>query len=298
MSYGIAATLICPSFPTPHLYPSSSVLPHSIHIPPVLSNFVNIKLSPSSKPLSDCRPCLASFEMAQRYTYQPLGTDQIRLVQLLPSHNNQVHIKLVVCGLTEVAFDALSYSWGAPLAASNTIDCEGQHMKITRNLFLFLQSLLQCSQILPLWIDAISINQKNMSGKSHVAPQTPLIFRTARRTICWTGCELGIIGSLSPILDVGCYQRVLAECFSRADILHSMYKINENDLTIFRNAAKDIDTKIWSNLDVLLDQDYFNRYGRSLFEFLIVTDVLHPDFGKHKKLCVPMILSSSMAKTA
>jgi hypothetical protein len=170
-----------------------------------------------------------------------------------------VHIKLVACSLTEVAFDALSYSWGAP-AAYHTIDCEGHHMEINPNLLLFLQSLLRCSQILPLWIDAISIDPSNNGEKGHTLPQMPVIYHTARRTLCWTGSEPGIIRSLSPILDVGCYQRDLTECLAGADILHSTYKIHENHLNRMESAAKQVHSDAWRNLDAFLDQTYFNRY--------------------------------------
>jgi hypothetical protein len=216
--------------------------------------------------------------MAQEYEYQPLGTDEIRLVQLLPSHDHHPRIRLLVCNLREVAFDAVSYIWGDP-DPDLPIDCNGQVIKVRHNLFNLLLSLLRRSQSGFLWIGAISMDQRNISERNHVVQQMPLIFRTARRTLCWTGCELGIIGFLSPILDVGCYQRALVECLSGADILHSTYKIDENDLRRFENAAAQIDSNIWSKLDTFLDQAYFKRYVHFLFGSENTTNVLHIGFG-------------------
>jgi hypothetical protein len=275
--YGIAATSTYPSFPGPSSLSLFQCYTPSICIVSVLSNLARI-VSPFSKLLRDCRACLDLFAMAQESPYQPLGTDQIRLVQLLPSHNDHPHIRLLVCGLREVAFDAVSYIWGNS-APDLPIDCNGQVIKVRRNLFHFLLSLLRRSQSGFLWIDAISIDESNVIEKSHVVQQMSLIFRTARRTLCWTGCELGIIGLLSPIIDVGCNQRTLAECLSGADILHSTYKIDENVLTRFENAAAEIDSDIWSKLDTFLDQVYFNRYIHFLFGSGNATNVLHIGFG-------------------
>jgi hypothetical protein len=195
--------------------------------------------------------------MAQEYRYLPLDEtqNQIRLVQLLPSHDEQVHIKLLVRGLTEVAFDALSYNWGVPNALC-TINCEGHYMRVTRNLFSCLQSLLRCSQNRPIWIDAISISQMDLNERTHAISQMPLIYHTARRTFCWTECEFGTIGSLSTMLDVGRYQQKLVECFSGHDILHATYKIVESDLERFDEAAKEVDI---GKLDAFLNQPYFER---------------------------------------
>jgi hypothetical protein len=195
--------------------------------------------------------------MAQEYQYLPLDEtqNQIRLVQLLPSQDEQVHIKLLVRGLTEVAFDALSYNWGDS-DASCTINCEGHPMWVTRNLFSCLPSLLRCSQNRPIWIDAISTNQMDLRERTHASSQMPLIYHTARRTFCWTGCKFGTIGSLSTMLDVGRYQQTLVECLSGHDILHATYKIVESDLKRFDEAAKEVDI---GKLDAFLDQPYFKR---------------------------------------
>jgi hypothetical protein len=218
--------------------------------------------------------------MMQGHRHLPLDGNQkqIRLVQLLPTDDDQVHIKLLVCGLAEVAFDALSYTWGNS-SADFTIVCEGQPLEVGRNLFLCLLSLLNCSQTRPLWIDAISIDQANVAERNHAVSQMPLIYHTARRTLCWTGCESGTIDSLSTILDVGYHQRSLDECLSGPDILHSTCKVVENDLNRFEQAAEEIDSHVWSNMDAFLDQTYFNRYTQFLFESGYVADMMHVGSG-------------------
>jgi hypothetical protein len=201
--------------------------------------------------------------MAQNYRYRPLDTTsaQIRLVQLLPGNDYPVRIKLFICPLTEVAFNALSYTWG-DMNNLNSIECDGYTIQVTQNLFLCLRSLRRSGHVEPLWVDSISINQADNAEKGHTLSQMPLIYHTAQRTLCWTGAEhLTFLQKLtSTTLEVGDYQRAMVECLSEVDILHSMYRIAEHDLEVFGKEAKMFDSNTWHNLDAFLNQVYFNRY--------------------------------------
>jgi len=202
--------------------------------------------------------------MASEYQYKPLAMDQrqIRLVQLLPGKTHPISIKLLVCDLTAVAFDALSYVWG-DMTRKIPLECEGSIIWVGNNLASYLQSLLEYPNIRPLWIDAISIHQNNASEWNYSMPLMPLIFQTARRTLCWTGSELtcALREFTSATLEVGGYQAKLAEYFSGVDVLLSTYKIVEDDLEVFGKAAEKIDTNTWRKVDAFLDTAYFKRYA-------------------------------------
>jgi hypothetical protein len=205
--------------------------------------------------------------MAQEYQFQPLDTtqEQIRLVKLIPGNSLPVRIKIFACGLKSVAFDALSYPWGSSVKLFY-VECEGCTIRVRHNLFHFLQSLRQFTDVPPLWIDAISIDTSNDSEKGRIVPQMPLIYRTARRTLCWTGYEDfdSLKNLISMTLTVGAYQQALVEAIPGIDILHPNYRVVEKDLEIFKKAAKMVNSNTWRDVNAFLDQGYFQRCVQSL----------------------------------
>ncbi|OWY45675.1 hypothetical protein AALT_g10500 [Alternaria alternata] len=200
--------------------------------------------------------------MAQGYQYQPLDMTlgQIRLVQLLPGNDEPLRIKLTICPLTEIAFNALSYIWGSR-DMRHTIECEGKTIRIVPNLHRFLQLLRQSGHVEPLWIDAICINQDDPQEKYHFVSTMATIYHTAQQTLCWIGDEnlTPLQDFMSKTLEMGDYQRAMIQCLSEVDIFHSTYRIVEHDLEVFGREAEMLDSSIWHNLDACLDLQYFSR---------------------------------------
>lgn len=206
--------------------------------------------------------------MARQFPYQPydLASGQIRLVQLLPGNDEPLRIKLTTCVRTELAFNALSYTWGKN-SSRHPIECEGTIIYITPNLHRFLQFLRQSGHVEPLWIDSISIDQHNARERNHAVSCMPIIYRTAQQTLCWIGDEdvTPLQDFISKTIEMVDYQRAMVQCFSGVDVLHSKYRIVEHDLEAFGKEAEMLDSSIWHNVDACLNHDYFKRFVKFCF---------------------------------
>jgi hypothetical protein len=69
--------------------------------------------------------------------------------------------------------------------------CNGKYIPITRNLDAALRVLQEEKMHRMLWVDAICIDQENISEKSHQVPLMKDIFELADQVIIWLG-EIGL----------------------------------------------------------------------------------------------------------
>ncbi|PVI01551.1 HET-domain-containing protein, partial [Periconia macrospinosa] len=136
---------------------------------------------------------------AQGQVYQPLGSAQIRLLRLHSSANAQSQIlcdlftvDLKKSGITvagssvKVRYEALSYTWGNP-EPSSMIQVNGVPFWVSANLFEGLQELRELAEDRILWIDAVCINQKDLSEKSAQVGLMFSIYLRAYRVVVWLG---------------------------------------------------------------------------------------------------------------
>ena len=113
------------------------------------------------------------------YTYCPLQYGEIRLLVIKPA---QTATEPVDCALWhrrmptargKLQYQALSYAWGITYPdgshLTHCISCEGKTIRVTSNLNGILQKVrtnyaeMEESAVdMPIWIDAIRINQENM----------------------------------------------------------------------------------------------------------------------------------------
>lgn len=91
----------------------------------------------------------------------------------------------------KASYQTLSYAWGSS-TATETIFCDGIPVKVTTNLDLALRRIRQ--QISPkgifsqsIWMDAICINQEDLSEKGKQVAMMGDIFRKSGRLIIWLG---------------------------------------------------------------------------------------------------------------
>ena len=87
---------------------------------------------------------------------------------------------------------ALSYSWGMDedgnVSISRSIAIDGKRLGVTRNLYDGLRRI--CSNgrpLLPLWIDAISIDQSNISERNDQVGRMAEVYSNATRVFVWLG---------------------------------------------------------------------------------------------------------------
>jgi hypothetical protein len=125
------------------------------------------------------------------YAYQPLDplVDTMRLIELKPSDSFDAP---VYCRLNHVEFgqkpkyNALSYTWGDE-DVKETIYVDGKWLDVGENLFKALSCLRNRSETLPLWADAICINQKDISERNRQLRIMPHIYTRAKTVLIWLG---------------------------------------------------------------------------------------------------------------
>ena len=128
--------------------------------------------------------------MAHQYSTL-LYDDSVRLLKLLPA-SNHVNDQGLGCALEDcrlsddLSYEALSYTWGQPVFPESLHTHNGI-LRITENLALALRSLRFKDRVRYLWVDAVCINQNDLMEKSRQVAMMSIIYKSARRVICWLG---------------------------------------------------------------------------------------------------------------
>jgi hypothetical protein len=129
------------------------------------------------------------------YCYHPLspGPDTIRLLRLLPykDENTPIQCKLFnynlqVSGKKTHPYDALSYVWGDS-ETSKSIFIEKHNLPVTLNLHSALWRLRHHFIERILWVDALCINQRDLSEKEQQIRFMAKIYTQANRVVVWLG---------------------------------------------------------------------------------------------------------------
>ena len=126
------------------------------------------------------------------FEYQPLDPQkqEIRVLEL-QSRYHDIDPPLLSYSLTHVSlaqnpmYDALSYVWGDP-TQKETIVLNGELFGVARNLFAALQELA-VQRHDRIWVDAICMNQADISEKNSQLPLMRHIYSRCRQVIIWLG---------------------------------------------------------------------------------------------------------------
>ncbi|KAI1122512.1 heterokaryon incompatibility protein-domain-containing protein [Nemania abortiva] len=113
----------------------------------------------------------------------------IRLLTLLParSETDPIRCKLNIIALADrPAYEALSYCWG-PAKPQRSIVCNGLPFSVGENLHSALCHLRHVSEERKLWVDAVCINQDDLSEKQDQVLLMREIYQDARRVLVWLG---------------------------------------------------------------------------------------------------------------
>jgi hypothetical protein len=127
------------------------------------------------------------------YVYMPLARNYIRLLQLDPTADGTPigrieHIPLRI-GLLTRKYNALSYCWGSGEAVKSFI-CDGKVMLIRENLAECLKHLAASDRVVPIWIDAVCINQLDDAEKLQQIQLMARIYQQASLVVVWLCSEL------------------------------------------------------------------------------------------------------------
>ncbi|KAG5665085.1 hypothetical protein KAF25_008819 [Fusarium avenaceum] len=137
--------------------------------------------------------------MMSTYQYSQLPSDRTRILRLQPHQGKQSAIQ---CRLSDLElrdseglclYEALSYVWGSP-DKPHSIDIEGCSLSVGANLYAALLRLRHTSLERILWVDAVCIDQTNITEKEQQIQLMAEIYAKARSVIVWLG-EATIAGS-------------------------------------------------------------------------------------------------------
>jgi hypothetical protein len=157
----------------------------------------------------------------QQFEYSSIDKHarEIRVLDLLPklSHDGLIQCSLRTMSLGSAShtgflnFKALSYAWGDPEERKHQILISGKLFTIRKNLYDFLEVYRKrWATRRTLWIDAICIDQSNITERNHQVWMMGHIYSRAKEVVIWLGldpCYNRISGL--PIV------RVLAACVLR-----------------------------------------------------------------------------------
>jgi hypothetical protein len=119
-----------------------------------------------------------------------LSFGEFRLLRLLKGDQDPIRCELFESKLAPPEqiqdYAALSYTWGSESTPCDII-INGIETEVTINVYLALQDLRFQEKDRLLWIDALSINQRDEKEKSHQVQQMGSIFGQAERVIIWLG---------------------------------------------------------------------------------------------------------------
>lgn len=139
--------------------------------------------------------------------YQPISKDQIRVLTLHPAAGQEEPLvgNIKTFDSTDrQAYNALSYAWGDP-STVGSVQIEGRHVRIARNLDSTLRYLRSVDSTITLWVDAISMNMDDMTERGHQILKLNSIFGDAERVIAWLGEETtecqGALHFLAKVVD-------------------------------------------------------------------------------------------------
>lgn len=151
------------------------------------------------------------------YPQLPIGVDAVRILTLEPA---RTFLDPIICNLSPAAFStrpkyvALSYTWGNPYPGEDelhenrpvrledrlrNISKTSEHPKlvpiilnnqlfgIPPNLYLILSHLRSPTLTLPLWVDAICINQMDMEERNTQVAMMSFIYTRAIKVVAWLG---------------------------------------------------------------------------------------------------------------
>ena len=124
------------------------------------------------------------------YPGKALEQSEFRLVTLAAgSFSAPLSCSLQIFPLGDsIPYEALSYAWGS-VELSENIQIDDGEIAITKELGKALRHLRRTDQPRTLWIDAICINQDDISERnSQVAVMTE-VYRSAQRVVVWLGEE-------------------------------------------------------------------------------------------------------------
>lgn len=126
----------------------------------------------------------------EKYKYQPLEPNQIRLIQLDAGTGDEIlSCRLISYNFSDrwITYTALSYCWGNP-TFSEVLYCP-EALSVTPSLQSALKRLRHKSLTILVWADAACINQTDINEKNEQVPMMNKMNCQAGRVAVFLGAE-------------------------------------------------------------------------------------------------------------
>jgi len=129
------------------------------------------------------------------YKYEPLKANEIRLIELKSSSSwsdpaEIIQIRHVsLDDSSSVSYEALSYAWGDPAIQCPLYFGDGSYLMVTESLFSALSNLRRRNRSRLLWVDAVCINQDDLSERGSQVALMRQIYQTSECTLVYLGDE-------------------------------------------------------------------------------------------------------------
>jgi hypothetical protein len=155
--------------------------------------------------------------MASESIYLPLPpkSQTIRLLDILPGGwEDEVKVKLRETSISSArnCYTTISYTWGnIDTTRQVFITCDGRQVPISENLFTIIRRQRRPNRSIPVWADALCINQTDDMERTHQVGLMGEIYRNSCETIIW-------LGEQTEDDDVG--QRFIGRCTKDWNSLH------------------------------------------------------------------------------
>jgi Heterokaryon incompatibility protein (HET) len=128
---------------------------------------------------------------------------EFRLLQLNPGTEDAPIDCILLCSWSRhTEYQAVSYTWGSNRGIGHFIRIDGRPFLVTPTLNRALHYLRYADQPRLLWVDAVCINQRGHTEKSHQVPKMRRIFATASRVVVWLDVDetdRDISGDIEPL---------------------------------------------------------------------------------------------------
>jgi len=186
------------------------------------------------------------------YQYDSLPSQEsLRLLHLLPGNPaTPIQVCLTVHHLEDVPrFEALSYVWG--VENCYTLSCGTNTLTVRENLFDALHALRQENAERLLWIDAVCINQEDLSERSSQVKLMRHIYKKSERVLIWLGGPSMLSQEAIRLLSA------LATLAQDEGAANGTYPFTTHDLS--RLNLPESTSPVWQAVDRLFWREWFTR---------------------------------------
>ena len=197
---------------------------------------------------------------AAPFEYERLDqqASEVRLLRILPARwGAQVEARLEVHSVASMpAFEAISYRWRT--GSKVPILLNGGGFMVSQAVYSMLQGLRHDLESRLVWIDAICINQEDISERQWQVLLMGDIYSSALRVVCWLGYHPLSAGALS-------LMATLAD-FNGAALASGANSLEEVEATMdaavlatFKKVMTQLQHPVWAAVHTLMRNEWFSR---------------------------------------